>query len=149
MHSPRTTPSYCSFSIHRLLETRSSVDRAPSGCEPVMDISALEGSVHHLFTECLASTTRSTYTSGQKRYFNFCTSFGLVPLPLTERGLCLFAAFLANAELCPLVALGNYLALRPITDSPGTLSTDSSTVPAGCQKCPEGCRPESPSILGP
>jgi hypothetical protein len=56
-----------------------------------------------------------------------------------------------NAELCPQVALGNYLALwpRPISNSPEPLSTDSPTVPARCQKCPEDCRPDSTSILRP
>ena len=35
------------------------------------------------------------HSTAQKRYISFCSSFGLSPLPLTERSLCLFAAFLA------------------------------------------------------
>ena len=55
--------------------------------------------VHQLFAEGIASSTRATYSSGQVRYLNFCNKFGINPLPLTDRSLCLFAAFLANEGL--------------------------------------------------
>ena len=59
----------------------------------------LENFVHQLFAEGIASSTRATYSSSQVRYLNFCNKFGINPLPLTDRSLCLFAAFLANEGL--------------------------------------------------
>ena len=59
----------------------------------------MEAAVHRLFAEGLASSTRATYSSAQLRYLNFCSQLGASPLPLTERTLCLFAAFLVNEGL--------------------------------------------------
>ena len=53
-----------------------------------------------LFRDCLLRV--SPHVLGphtQSRYLNFCSSFNLVPLPLTERNLCLFVAFLATEGL--------------------------------------------------
>ena len=50
----------------------------------------------------LVSSTRSSYTSGQKEFFNFCVQLGKVHpsgslCPSDEWTLCLFVTFLANA----------------------------------------------------
>ena len=49
----------------------------------------------------LASSTRSSYLSGQKKFYDFCSQLGKVhpsgsPCPTDEWTLCLFATFLAN-----------------------------------------------------
>ena len=54
-----------------------------------------------LLVQGLASSTRSSYTSGQKKFFDFCVQLGKVhpsgsPCPTDEWTLCLFATFLAN-----------------------------------------------------
>lgn len=52
--------------------------------------------------EGLASTTRSTYASGQRRFLDFCRQLGRLgpdgsPCPVDERTLCLFATHLAQS----------------------------------------------------
>jgi hypothetical protein len=47
----------------------------------------------------IASSTRSTYSSAQRRFLDFCSCSGLSPLPISEHTLCLYAAFLANEGL--------------------------------------------------
>ena len=64
-----------------------------------MDVKALESAVQGLFAEGLAGSTRSSYSTAQKRYLTFCSLFHLSPLHLSEHTLCLFAAFLANEGL--------------------------------------------------
>ena len=49
----------------------------------------------------LASSTRNSYLSGQKKFYDFCSQLGKVhpsgsPCPTDEWTLCLFATFLAN-----------------------------------------------------
>ena len=75
-----------------------SVRHAP-GHQSLMDVEALESAVQGLFAEGLAGSTRSSYSTAQKRYLTFCSLFNLSPLPLSEHTLCLFAAFLANEGL--------------------------------------------------
>ena len=41
----------------------------------------------------------TSYTSAQRRYVGFCDAFNLPPLPLSERVLCLFVAYLAHQGL--------------------------------------------------
>ena len=50
----------------------------------------------------LAPSTRSSYRSGQKKFFEFCTQLGKIhqsgsPCPANEWTLCLFATFLASS----------------------------------------------------
>lgn len=50
----------------------------------------------------LASSTRSSYQSGQKKFLEFCTQLGKIhpsgsPCPADEWTLCLFATFLASS----------------------------------------------------
>ena len=59
----------------------------------------LEGSVQSLFARGLAKSSKSSYSTAQRRYMSFFSNAGLSPLPLTEYSLCLFAAFLANEGL--------------------------------------------------
>jgi len=51
----------------------------------------------------LASSSRSSYASGQKKFYQFCTQLGKIhpsgsPCPVDEWTLCLFTTFLANTE---------------------------------------------------
>ena len=50
-------------------------------------------------TVCRGYCIQYQSSSGQVRYLNFCNKFSINPLPLTDRSLCLFAAFLANEGL--------------------------------------------------
>lgn len=65
------------------------------------DISTLEARCHTLLVHGLASSTRNSYASGQKKFYDFCTQLGKIhpsgsPCPADEWTLCLFATFLAN-----------------------------------------------------
>lgn len=65
------------------------------------DISTLEARCHTLLVHGLASSTRNSYASGQKKFYDFCTQLGKIhpsgsPCPVNEWTLCLFATFLAN-----------------------------------------------------
>ena len=64
-----------------------------------MDITALEELVRQYFACGIAKRTVSTYTSAQRRYLNFCQTYQISPLPLSEATVCLFAAFLAHQGL--------------------------------------------------
>ena len=66
-----------------------------------LDPSSLELQCHHFLAQGLASSTRSTYLSGQKKFYDFCSQVGKIhqsgsPCPTDEWTLCLFATFLAN-----------------------------------------------------
>ena len=67
-----------------------------------IDLSSLEVQCQSLLVQGLASSTPSSYASGQKKFFDFCVQLGKVhpsgsPCPTDEWTLCLFATFLANA----------------------------------------------------
>lgn len=60
-----------------------------------------------------------SYTSARKRYLAFCDLYGLSPLPLSERVVCLFTAYLAQQGLAPR-SISSYLAaLRHLQISAG------------------------------
>ena len=66
-----------------------------------LDPSILEVQCHQFLAEGLASSTRSSYLSGQKKFYDFCAQLGKIhqsgsPCPTDEWTLCLFATFLAN-----------------------------------------------------
>jgi len=66
------------------------------------DASALEAQCHNFLVQGLAASTRNSYASGQKKFYEFCTQLGKVhpsvsPCPADECTLCLFATFLANS----------------------------------------------------
>jgi len=54
---------------------------------------------NELFREGLASSTRSTYSAGQKRLCNFYRSLKHHPVPATEATLVLFVVFLAEKKI--------------------------------------------------
>lgn len=64
-----------------------------------MDIASLEGTARQLFARGLATRTRSSYASAQRRYLEFCGAAQLPPLPPSEGVLCLFVVFLAQQGL--------------------------------------------------
>ena len=78
----------------------------PSGapCYPParLDRANLETTVRELFAAGLAESTRKTYRSGERRYLNFCATWGESPYPATERHLASFIAHLYNEGLKPL-----------------------------------------------
>ena len=65
------------------------------------DISTLEAQCHNLLVHGLASSTRNSYASSQRKFHNFCIQLGKIhpsgsPCPVDEWTLCLFTTFLAN-----------------------------------------------------
>ena len=77
-----------------------------------------------LFQKGLASGTRNTYASANRRYITFCRDFSIQPLPVSEQILCTYAAYLAAKGLshrsvkCYLSAIRN-LHLEFGLDDPG------------------------------
>jgi len=66
------------------------------------DPSSLEAQCHSFLVQGLALSTRSSYRSGQKKFFKLCTQLGKIhqsgsPCPADEWTLCLFATFLASS----------------------------------------------------
>ena len=64
--------------------------------------SALEEQCRFYLTEGLSANSRRTYSSGQKRFIEFCSQLGRLskfgsPCPADEWTLCLFATFLASS----------------------------------------------------
>ena len=67
-----------------------------------LDPSSLEAQCHSFLVQGLAPSTHSSYRSGQKKFFEFCTQLGKIyqsgsPCPADEWTLCLFATFLASS----------------------------------------------------
>ena len=67
-----------------------------------IDPAALEAECQQFLMEGLASTTRSTYASGQRRFLDFCRQLGRLgpdgsPCPVDEQTLCLFVTHLAQS----------------------------------------------------
>ena len=65
------------------------------------DVSTLEAQCNHFLVQGLASSTRNSYASGQRKFLEFCRQLGKIhpsgsPCPVEEWTLCLFATFLAN-----------------------------------------------------
>ena len=60
-----------------------------------------------------------SYNSAQRRYLQFCDSYKLSPLPLSESSLCLFAAYLAYQGLKPQTINSYLAALRHLQVSAG------------------------------
>ena len=78
---------------------------SPSSNRPsslgALDPSSLELQCQNFLVQGLASSTRSSYLSGQKKFYDFCSQLGKVhpsgsPCPTDEWTLCLFPTFLAN-----------------------------------------------------
>ena len=67
-----------------------------------IDRSSLELQCQFLLAQGLADSTRRSYSSGQRKFINFCTQLGKLhpsgsPCPTNEWTLCLFATFLAGS----------------------------------------------------
>ena len=72
----------------------------------------LEEMVSGYFVQGLAPSTRRTYASARKRFLSFCMSYNIPPLPLSERKVTTFAAFLAQSGLRPASVSAYLAALR-------------------------------------
>ena len=64
-----------------------------------LDLQGLEESVRFYFSKGLASSTQRTCKSGKSRYLKFCTKASVIPLPVCEKHLCSFVAYLAKEGL--------------------------------------------------
>lgn len=67
-----------------------------------VDPAALQAECQQFLVEGLASSTRSTYASGQRRFLDFCRQLGRLgpdgsPCPVDEWTLCLFVTHLAQS----------------------------------------------------
>ena len=54
---------------------------------------------NELFRDGLASSTRSTYSAGQQRFYSFCRSIKCCPVPSTEATFVLFVSHLAESNI--------------------------------------------------
>ena len=86
------------FGTHRTTSPSSNRSSALGALDP----SSLELQCHHFFAQGLASSTRSAYLSGQKKFYDFCSQLGKIhqygsPCPTDEWTFCLFATFLAHS----------------------------------------------------
>lgn len=77
-----------------------------------MDLQRLEGLARELVDSSLAPSTKRVYTSGQRRYLDFCKSKNLPPFPLSEDQLCTFVAHLYEEGLLHGTIKGYLSAIR-------------------------------------
>ncbi len=77
-----------------------------------MDIQRLEGLARELVNSSLAPSTKRVYTSGQRRYFDFCKSGTLSPFPLSEDQLCTYVVHLYDEGLLHGTIKGYLSAIR-------------------------------------
>ena len=66
---------------------------------PGLDQRRLDCLVRSFFVKGLAENTHKVYSSGQRRFLNFCATAGLVAVPAREEVLCKFVAQLAEEGL--------------------------------------------------
>ena len=71
----------------------------PSAGNPGLEQSRLDCLVRSFFVMGLAENTHKVYSSGQRRFLNFCAMVGLVAVPAREEVLCKFVAQLAEEGL--------------------------------------------------
>ena len=64
-----------------------------------LDVSSLAQVVHHYLKCSLAPSTTRTYNTGKNRYVKFCSVRKIAPLPLTEKNLCEYVAYLAQGGM--------------------------------------------------
>lgn len=77
-------------------------DPDPSTAADRLNLSSLELQCYSFLTQGLASSTRKSYASAQKKFTSFCHQLGKLhssgsPCPTDEWTLCLFATFLARS----------------------------------------------------
>lgn len=77
-----------------------------------MDIQRLEGLARDLVNSSLAPSTKRVYSSGQRRYLEFCKSGSLPPFPLAEDQLCTYVAHLYDEGLLHGTIKGYLSAIR-------------------------------------
>jgi len=73
-----------------------------------LGIKTLDGFAVNYFTKGLADSTQQSYGSAQNRFLTFCPEAGLQPVPVSEKVLCYFVAYLANSKL-KLCTIKSYL----------------------------------------
>ena len=64
------------------------------------DIQWLDSTVERYFLHGLAESTRKTYNSAKRRYSEFASKHGFLPLPASEHQLCQFVCHQAEGKLC-------------------------------------------------
>ena len=55
--------------------------------------------VQHYLKCSLAPSTTRIYTAGKNHYVKFCSERKIVPLPLTEKTLCEYVAYVAQGDM--------------------------------------------------
>ena len=75
---------------------------SPSSALGALDHSSLEAQCHSFLVQGLALSTCSSYRSGQRKFYEFCSQLGKLhqsgsPCPADEWTLCLFATFLSSS----------------------------------------------------
>ena len=71
----------------------------PCTVQARLDISSLDRSVEHYFRHCLAESSHRSYNSVKKRYVDFCSDAGFLPVPAAEHQLCQFVSHMADVGL--------------------------------------------------
>ena len=66
---------------------------------PRLDVTVLEQHVQFYLQSALSESTMRSYSSGQWRYYDFCSRCNLIPLPTSEPVLCQFVSFLGTEKL--------------------------------------------------
>ena len=73
--------------------------KPPGGAAARLDVTSLVLLVQDLFSAGLAQAMQRVYRSGGKQYLEFCSSINVTPIPVSERVLSLFVAFLYKEGL--------------------------------------------------
>ena len=72
----------------------------------------MEAALCRFYSNGLASSTRKSYSSGQKRYLSFCNKFRLTPIPPSEHTILLFISQLGLDGLSLSTIKGYMSAIR-------------------------------------
>ncbi len=94
-----------------------------------LDVTALDHLVERYFHDALAPSTQRTYAPAQSRYINFCHLVLISPFPVTEPGLCRFAAQSAQERLSHSSIKGYFSAIRHLQIARGFPDPSISGMP--------------------
>jgi hypothetical protein len=70
---------FCSGFIRLMCHPSSSLGTASVGV-PGLKLGEVEAALRQFYERGLASSTRKSYSSGQKHFLNFCSKFNLIPI---------------------------------------------------------------------
>ena len=87
----------------------------------------MEEAFHRFYSYGLAPNTQKSYTSGQKRYLEFCNKFNLTPIPPSEHTILLFISQLGEDGLAPSTVKSYLAAIRNLFINAGLSSINLYT----------------------